>query len=153
MTTNREAIYKALFALVTPLGARQGGTFKTVTREVEEVTRVDPGAQPVLMQDEVTEATNDEGENLPPRIWTVVFHIGVTSTKGTAGQSLLNPLIDAVEAALAPGVGDEKQTLGGLVEHVQIKGTAVKIHGNNSTRPDARQAICYFPVEIVLASF
>jgi hypothetical protein len=153
MSVAREQVYQALFALVQPLGVVNSTgiqLFQTVSREVVEVSTIDPGLQPVLLMDEVTEKFGDDGEGLVPDIWTVVFHIGVTSTKGTPGNQILNPLIDAVVAALQPLPGIEKQTLGNLVEHVQVKGDAVKVHGNNSKKADARQATYYLPIEIVL---
>jgi len=40
--------------------------------------------------------------------------------------SILNPLLGAIDAALAPGKVDGKQTLGGLVSHCWIEGKVMK---------------------------
>ena len=176
----REQIYGALFALLTPLlapgaedgspdgdagqnGAARPGTptaeqpFNCITREVIEVQRVPPALQPVLMMYEMDEEFGDSGDSLIPLSFTVVLIFGVTSPKGTPGQSLLNPLIDRVIDALqAPDGGDEQQLLNEdgepLVEWVRVKGKAGKNHGNNSTKPEYRQAAYYLPLEIKLAS-
>jgi len=149
--STREQIYQALFALVAPLSKSRNGPFATVTREIIECQRVPPLQQPVLMQDEAYEDREWTG-NLPKDVWTVYFHIAATSKKGTAGSTVLNPLIDAVIAALVPPSGDDDQTLGGLVKYVRVKGRAAKDSGDNSTSPDYRQGIYYLPVEIGLPS-
>jgi hypothetical protein len=146
----REPIYQALFALVTPLQAPHG-PFKTVTREVIEVQRVPPLKQPVLMQDEAFEDFEWTGD-LPKDTFTVYFHIGAATSKGDPGAAKLNPLIDAVIACFRPPLGEEEQNLGGLVKSVRVKGRAAKDSGDNSLSPDHRQGIYYLPVEIALPS-
>lgn len=176
----REQIYGALFALLTPLlapgaedgapdgeqgqnGAARPGTptaerpFNLVSREVIEVQRVPPGLQPVLFMYEMDEDFGDSGPGLTPLSFIVVLIIGVTSAKGTPGQAKLNPLIDAVVAALDPANGEDTQQLfdgdgNSLVEWVRVKGKAGKNHGNNATDPECRQASYYLPLEIKLAS-
>jgi hypothetical protein len=176
----REQIYGALFALLTPLlapGAEDGapdgeagmngsarpGTptaeqpFNLVSREVIEVQRVPPALQPVLFMYEMDEDFGDSGDGLTPLTFVVILIFGVTSPKGTPGQTLLNPLIDRVVDALQPPGGEDDQRLpdadgNPLVEWVRIKGKAGKNHGNNATDPDFRQASYYLPLEIRLAS-
>lgn len=171
----RETIYQALFALVTPLlapGAVDGppdgnpnsagtkaapGTpsanhpFNLISREVIEVQRVPPNLQPVLFMDEAFEENVNSGDGLTKGKWTIYLHIGCCSQKGTASSTILNPLIDVVEPCFDVPVGEDKLTLGGLVESVELKGIAIKNLGNNSTKPDFRQAVCYLPIEITLA--
>lgn len=164
---DRESIYQAIFALVTPLlapGATPAspgadatpGTptvdrpFNLVSREVIEVQRVPPLLQPVLFVDEAIEENVDSGQGLTKGKWTVYFHIGCTSTKGTAASTILNPLIDMVEAQFAVPVAEDVLTLGGLVDKVELKGISIKNMGNNNTKPDFRQAVCYLPIEITL---
>lgn len=173
---SREQIYQALFALLTPLlapGAEDGspdgandtarpGTptddrpFNLISREVIEVQRVPPSLQPVLFMYEMDEEFGDSGPGLTPLTFTVVLIFGVTSAKGTPGQTLLNPLIDRVLDALEPDNGEDEQQLSDadgtpLVEWVRVKGKAGKDHGNNSTSADVRQASYYLPLEIKLA--
>lgn len=164
---DRESIYQAIFALVTPLlapGATPAspgveatpGTptvdrpFNLVSREVIEVQRIPPLLQPVLFVDEAIEENVDSGQGLTKGKWTVYFHIGCTSGKGIAASTILNPLIDKVEAQFAVPVAEDVLTLGGLVDKVELKGIAIKNMGNNSTIPDFRQAVCYLPIEITL---
>lgn len=154
---SREAVYTALFALVQKLQSSGGEPtptqpFMTVSREVIEVQNVAPGDQPVLFMDEAFEDYGDSGVALVPRKWTVYFHVGCTTEKGCAASTVLNPLIDAVEAALQPSMGDEMQNLGlgDFIQNVQLKGMAIKNLGNNSPDPMKRQAVCYLPVEITL---
>lgn len=166
--TTREQIYQALFGLVTPLrapgavdgfpdgdnpnGAKPGNPttgqpFNCVTREIIEVQRVPPALQPVLMLYEFNEMFVEQKYAMIAGEFQCVFIIGAASTRGTPGQTLLNPCIDAVLAALEPDDGGDKQTLGGLVDRVMVKGTAGKDHGNNSTK-DWRQAAYYLPISI-----
>ena len=165
---SREAIYGALFALVQPLlapdavaglignsgqGLAQPGTptydrpFNVISRETIEVQRVPPALQPVLFMDEAVEEYVDRGNGLLKHVWTVYFHVGVTSTPGTPAATLLNPILDRLEAALT-GDGDQDLGLGDLIETAKLKGLSVKNLGNNSTDPSARQAVCYVPFEI-----
>jgi hypothetical protein len=168
MTIARETVYSALFGLLTPLlapGATpaspgndpQPGTptagqpFNLVSREVIEVSKVDPGLQPVLFMDEVLEEQGDDGQGLPYEKWNLLLHVGVTSPKGTPAAPLLNPLIDLVLAMVRPGDGDDIQDLGiPQVDSVRIMGAVVKNLGQNATSPDCRQALAYIPIQIVL---
>lgn len=167
--TARETIYQALFGMVTPLlapGATLGGPvdgqapgtptsakpFNVVSREVIEVQRVPPLLQPVLFMDEAMEDYVRDGRGLLHHRWTVYFHVGCTSTPGTAASTILNPLIDTLEAALTPDAfAGSPLGLGNLIEHAQLSGLSIKNLGNNSTEPDYRQAVAYVPFEIVFA--
>jgi hypothetical protein len=168
MSVSREQVYQALFNLVTPLratgavdgfpdgkgprGAKPGTPtadkpFNCVTREIIEAQRVPPALQPILMLYEFNELTTERGRGQSEREWQVILMIGVTSQAGTPGQTILNPCIEKVLAALEPSGGEELQTLGNLVDRVVLKGTAGKDHGNNSTAGH-RQATYYLPVSI-----
>lgn len=144
----RETIYQALFALVTPL---QGNPFATVSREVIEVQRVPPLEQPVLFMDEALEDYVRDGNGLIHNRWTVYFHVGCTSTKGTPAATILNPLLDALQAVLEPT--GNPLGLGDLIESAQLVGLSVKNLGNNSTAPTVRQAVAYVPFQINFGPF
>jgi hypothetical protein len=148
MTVSREQVYQALFALLTPLGPGGSGDFKTVTREVYPVQSWKPGEQPVLMLDEAYEDSQGDKFGLITNKWTSYIHIGITTTKGTPGATILNPLIDKVEAAIWPTT-KAVQTLGGLIYRISPKGRAMKDTGDNMTDPKARQAVYYMPLEII----
>jgi hypothetical protein len=170
---SREQIYGALFNLVTPLRApeaidgppdgEQGSgivatpgsptdlqPFNLVSREVIEVQRVPPLLQPVLFMDEAMEEYVLDGHNLLSNKWTVYFHIGCTSQRGTAAATILNPLIDLLQETLAPGDGN-CLGLGDVVANAQFTGLSVKNLGNNFLDSDFRQAVAYIPFQIIFA--
>lgn len=170
---SRETIYAALFDLVVALrapGAIDGppdgdpgngvtaspGTpspskpFNLVSREVIEVQRVPPGLQPVLFMDEAMEHYFFDGAGLLHNQWTVYFHVGCTSTRGTAASTVLNPLIDLLQNTLTPGEGDILG-LGDVIATAQFAGLSVKNLGNNSLDSDMRQAVAYIPFQITFA--
>jgi hypothetical protein len=163
----RETLYGALFTQILALLA-PGATpaapgvdavpgvptadkpFNMVSREVIEVQRVPPALQPVLFMDEAIEEYTRDGNGLYHKRCTVYFHVGCTSTKGTPACSILNPLIDVLEALLYPTDGP----ILGLDDRVvtgQVAGMSVKNLGDNSTSPSHRQAVAYVPFEIVFA--
>jgi hypothetical protein len=172
---SREQVYLALFGKVIPLraaGAVDGspdgelangvqaspGTatadrpFQLVSREVIEVQRVPPGLQPVLFMDEAMEDYFFDGNGLLHKRWTVYFHVGCTTIKGTAASAALNPLIDLLEQAVDPETDNHPLGLGpDIIESAQLSGLAVKNLGNNFTDPNERQAVAYVPFQIVFA--
>ena len=58
-------------------------------------------------------------------------------------STILNGLVDAVAAALAPEPASNKQTLGGLVQHVWIDGAIVTDEGVL-----ADQAVAIIPITL-----
>ena len=168
MTITREQIYTKVFdnylaPLLAP-GATLGGPvdgqlpgtptaaqpFNTVSRETIEVQRVPPLLQPVLFMDEAIEEYVDSGPDLVFYKFTLYFHVGVTSLPGTPAASLLNPILDVLNASLTR---DFPTTIGleDLVESVGFSGISVKNLGQNSTDSMARQAVAYVPFEIRFA--
>jgi hypothetical protein len=169
----RETVYAALFALLTPLRADDAvdgppdgsssdgvaakpGTpspaqpFALVSRETIELQRVPPGLQPVLFMDEVLEDQITAGKGLYSENWNVLLHIGVTGAGGQSAAALLNPLIDAVLAAVRPVEGATVQNLGlAEVEEVKLDGAIVKNLSQN-TKGAVRQAAAYIPLKILL---
>lgn len=129
--------------------------FRTITRRwvswMDDPGQVRP-LLPLLVQYEMTENTDYKGSRgIPPtRVWDVRLLIyGVipdnptSGPKGvpdstTPGASVLNPLIDAVETALAPPASPEYsqdadgcQTLGGIVYDCRVEGTTTKALGDH----------------------
>jgi hypothetical protein len=139
---SREAIYEALLAQIT--GAV---SFNTVSRRWKVWNDVAPADQPALFQNQKGERTEIQGRGLPPKRYLLV-DLCIYATSGDPNSppsSRLNPLIDAVEAALAPDPFTGVQTLGGMVSHCEIKGQteiAEGVLGN--------QAIVIIPVEILI---
>jgi hypothetical protein len=139
----REAIYAALFARVA--GAAQ---FVVAARRLRHWSDVTPAEQPALFVRQKSEVAA-----LPvpgaPTVWTLHVELYVyahASDPYLAPATVLNPLVDAVEAALAPSPVSGMQDLG-LPAMVQHAGIAGKIETNEGTLRD--QAVAIIPVEIL----
>jgi len=139
---NREPIFEALFALVSGLDL-----FVTTSRRARLAKDVTPDEQPALFQEEGTgETVKYQVEGGPPLYFIYVdlgFYARIPEDEPPG--PVINPLIDAVCAALAPGPAQERQTLGGLVYHCRIDGRILKALGEVDG-----QAAVLIPVEIVV---
>jgi hypothetical protein len=142
---NREAIYTALFALVT-----DAASFATTSRRLRHWTDVPAAEQPALFQVQKSElAKTKRGQ---PSEWTLAVDLYLycqAPDDATAPSTVLNPLIDAIAAALAPqglDLAANVQTLGGLVSHCWLAG---KIETDEGAL--GGQAVAIVPVEIILA--
>jgi len=141
---NREPIYSALFATVAA-----AANFVTASRRLRHWGDVGPAEQPALFQAQKSE-TAKRARGLPPR-WTLEVELYVYAQAPdelTAPATVINPLLDAVEAALAPSGADlatATQTLGGLVSHCWIAG---KIQTDEGVL--GGQAVAIVPIEIVI---
>jgi hypothetical protein len=138
--TTRETVMAALFTTISA-----STVFATTTRRWQS-WQDDPNATPpplpLLVLYEMNENTDyKNSRGLPPtRVWEVralVYgRIPQSQTPGvpdktTAGATVLNPLIDAVETALAPAdLTGGLQTLGGLVQDCRIEGVTTKVLGD-----------------------
>lgn len=129
--TSRETIMTTLLALI-------GGSasYTTVTRQFKMWADVPQGERPWLCLREPSDAYRLQGQGIPPiRTFTVEFWI-YTWAKGIPNPiTLLNPLLDAIDAVLAPDPMTGKQTLGRdsnglpLVQNVWIEGEVFKDDG------------------------
>ena len=145
----REAIWGALFNLLLTLSVPNGGKFVTVQRRVRHWTDVAAGEQPylALLQHQETAIARDRGM---PTKWELAGKIIVYARSdidqlGTSGGQVLNPLIDAVEGALAPVPAQGNvQSLAGLVSRVFIDGVVEVDEGNLDN-----QAVAIIPVRII----
>jgi len=134
----REPIYAALFALL----AASGG-YVTTSRRLLHWNDVSKEQQPALFQAQRNElAKTDTGK---PTVWTlnVDVYVYVRTDGGAPPGPILNPLLDAIEAALAPA-GSNVQTLGGLVHYARIDGA---IETDEGTLGD--QAVAIIPISIL----
>lgn len=141
MTINRERIYEALFAQIKTAGT----AFKSYSRTWKSAWD-DPNARipdmPMLIQQEQMEivtwpANRGIGSvyNLEIRmeIYAKIpegLTMGVPDPETTPGSKVLNPLLDALTAALAPSGYDGVQTLGDLVLDCRIEGPIIKVLGD-----------------------
>ncbi len=140
---NREAIYGALFAKVST-----SSSFLTASRRLRHWSDVGPAEQPAIFMVQKSE-TAQRVKGLPPK-WTLSVDLFVyvhAPDDISPPASTLNPLIDAIEAALAPPIPTDNQTLGGLVDHVWIAG---RIETDEGTL--GRQAVAIIPLNIIVPS-
>jgi hypothetical protein len=140
----REPIYAALFALLS-----EAADFATASRRLRHWNVVDPAEQPALFQVQKHESARAaEGS---PTAWRAAVDVYVycqAPDDETPPASVLNPLIDAIEAALAPQGPDlaaGTQTLGGLVKHCWISGAIETDEGALGG-----QAVAIVPLEILV---
>jgi len=142
---DREAVYSALWDLVS--GAAK---FATKSRRLRHWSDVSPAEQPALfMSQKAMVGAKHQDAVDAPTVWTLEadFYIYVHSSDPYASPAiLLNPLIDAVEAALLPDplTGRQQLTLPEMVMHAYINGrieTAEGVLGD--------QELAIIPVEIL----
>lgn len=140
---NRETIYAALFDLISGLPG-----IVTASRRLQHWDRVSPAQQPALFQIQKKE-TPAQKRGLPAA-WTLecdlVLYVNAGADPNAVPASALNPLIDAIDQAIAPPSGQEVQTLSGLVSHCWIdKSGIVTDEGVLGA-----QAIAIVPVQILV---
>ncbi len=139
----RETIYAALWALGS--GA---ASFASANRRLRHWADVAPVEQPALFMAE--KGSHAEVKALGASVvWTLYadFYIYVHSSDPyRAPATILNPLLDALEAALAPSPTTGIQDLGlpTMVQHAYIAG---KVETDEGVLGD--QAIAIIPVEIL----
>lgn len=139
----RETIYAALWELGS--GAAR---FATVNRRLRHWADVAPVEQPALFMSEKggSAAVKRLGA---PTVWTLYAEFYVyahSSDPCLAPGTILNPLLDALEAALAPAPTTGIQNLGlpEIVQHAYIAG---KVETDEGVLGD--QAIAIVPIQIL----
>jgi hypothetical protein len=139
----REPIYAALWAL-----ASGSAGYATASRRLRHWSDVNPAEQPALFMSEKG-ARAESKARATPIVYTLFadFYIyAFSSDPYAAPASILNPLIDALEAALAPDPATNLQQLGLplMVRHCYIAG---RIETDEGVLGD--QAVAIVPVEIL----
>ncbi len=139
----REQIYGALFKR-----SAAAAHYGTVARRLRNWSEVAPAEQPALFMRQKSEVATTLVPGAPI-VWTLHVDLYLYAHAGdpfVAPASALNPLIDAVEAALAgsPVTGMQDLGLPAMVQHASIAG---KIDTNEGTLRD--QAVAIIPVEIL----
>ncbi len=141
---NREQIHVALFALLSGAAG-----FVTISRKLKHWADVSAVEQPALFQAHRGEVGTNTVRGAPTQ-WQIGFDIYVyanTSADPSASPStLMNPLLDAIQAALAPSAVSGVQTLGGLVHRCWISG---RIESDEGTLGD--QGVLIIPIDILTA--
>jgi hypothetical protein len=146
----REAIYAALWALAAEAGPSTGSGFTTASRRLRHWSDVGPAEQPALFMSEKGGIAQVKALGAPV-VWTLhadLYLYAHSSDPYLPPASILNPLLDALEAALAPAPMTGKQDLGlpGMVQHAYISG---RIETDEGILGD--QAIAIVPIEILAA--
>jgi hypothetical protein len=139
---NREPIYAALFALV-----QGAASFVTISRRLRHWSDVAAAEQPALFQIQKSE-TAEERRPLPVK-WRArvdLYLYAHSPDELTAPATVINPLLDALETALAPDPVSHVQTLGGLVQHCWIAGGIQTDEGVLGG-----QSVAIVPIEILIA--
>jgi hypothetical protein len=115
----REQVYQALFALVSGAAG-----FKTKSRRLQNWDQVASEEKPAIYQIQIAEEPKTDWSGMPYKshLFAEIYIFVAQNDDVDVVSSLLNPLVDAVEAALQPAITDERQTLGGLVYGVKISG-------------------------------
>jgi hypothetical protein len=138
----REPVYAALWSLVA-----QAGDFATAERRLKHWSDVSPAEQPAVFMCEKGSEARVKALGAPA-VWTLYADFYVyahSSDPYTAPATVLNPLLDAIEAALAPpATGVQDLGLPAVVQHAYIAG---KIETDEGVLGD--QAIAIVPVEIL----
>jgi len=125
---NREAIITALFSLVST-----SASFATASRRLKLWSSMPSSEKPALFLVERGDNYVRASEAVPEAV-TMQLEIYIYTEAGKdqsiVPASVLNPLIDAVDTALAPSPLTGLQTLGGLVSHCWIEGKIMKDAGD-----------------------
>lgn len=144
MNAARETIYAALHTLVASTPG-----IRTASRRLKMWTEVAPADQPAIFT--VQRHETSKVTTRMPTIHELYVDIvlygnnGGQDQSGVAPMSILNPIVDAIEAKLLPSAGAMEQTLGGLVERCRIDGD---IQTDEGALGD--QAVVIIPVTILV---
>lgn len=142
--TSREQVYLALFNQIKNFPAI-ASSMKTFTRRLKLWTTVAKEDQPALFMEQGGEVTTPVPKGLPPgHVFEVNFWVYVNTNEDAAGP-VLNPILDAIDKALAPAPGAEFQTIGGLAHHCWIEGQTQIFEGNLGD-----EAVAIIPVKILV---
>lgn len=136
MTTPRDTIYQALFDLLVANTQWQYGGQGSPKGFAETNRRVklwgDPQIKPSMFMAEHEEYT-EQKTGLPyKRSFKVklIIYQDTAQAPGVAGSQENDRILDAVEAALIPTDGQQRQTLGGIVHHCFVEGNTFKDPGD-----------------------
>ncbi len=145
--TPRNDIYQALFALIagTQLGTPPAAAFATTGKRLLHWSEVPPIQQPAFF----LALGSQEAlftQKIPTR-WKLHawahFYACVDESDTQSPMELLNPIVDAIVAALQPKPPYGEQTLGGLVEYCRISGNIETDEGTLGS-----QAVVIMPIEM-----
>lgn len=128
---DREAIFAALFALMTPAYAWKN----TPTRRVKLWSDVPAEQRPAMFQFEGHDEQWNYSNSANPTVYleASIFLYFSCQDQADIGAVTLNTLLNAVTNRLIPSGKDVttgRQTLGGLVQWARIQGTVTRVPGD-----------------------
>lgn len=139
----REPVFAALFALLSGAAG-----FTTKSRRLRHWNDVPADQQPALFMAQGAQSPDYAVKGMPPR-WTVHVDVYVyaRAPDDTPPSTAMNPLLDAIEAALepSPAAGGAGSALGGLAHRCWIDGTIETDEGTLGA-----QAVAIIPITIII---
>jgi hypothetical protein len=145
MNSTREQIYSTLFDMVVKA---VGSLVKTTSRRPDIFSNLTPAMQPALFMEQIHQNPIRKGIGMP-YYWELDVNFIIYAyapNTGIAPDTLLNPILDAIENAIPPatlrGVS-QAQTLGGLVSEVRLLEK-----GGEASGSLVNQAWAFVPVRI-----
>ncbi len=145
MPATREKAMAALFDLL-----RSAYPFRRASRRIELIDQVQREHRPALFLAKHAETYEKPSPNVPRKLTLHCFgYVYIDAKDETAvGDSLINEIMDAIDAAMTPdfAAGSEgRQTLGGLVHSVRIAGTAQEVPGDIDG-----EGLYAFPIDVLM---
>jgi hypothetical protein len=127
MSITREPIFVALNAQLQPLVTN--ATIKTLTRRLKHFSDVEPSERPYVCITQGIESIPKRKRGTPG-VYTLraKIYIYVSTSGGQTPATVLNPILDAIQSAIEPGMPDTN-TLGGLVQECWIEGDIETFEG------------------------
>lgn len=140
----REQVFAALFAKLQSVPG-----LLTVSRRLQAVQDMQPENLPAGFQMQGKQAVAYKGSVPAASDMSATWALyGYSDDPTVAPSTVLNNLVDAACAAIAPPAYTDKQTLGGLVEYAAIDGDIEIFEGVLGDR-----AVALIPLRIILAGF
>lgn len=141
---SRETAYVALFALLSIL--KTNGLVRLCDRRARLLDGLSASELPALfMAVDHQQITRQAGQPPKRQLAAKVYLYASNPDRHRPAGVILNDLIDAVEAALAPPVADAVQQLGGAVAHAWIEGPIQIFEG-----PDGQRAAAILSVQMLV---
>ena len=157
---NRDAIYDALLAFFQAITAADGSqVFRSAFEDPRTWETCPPEDQPAICLSTPIERSEQTRRGIP-RIWTLrpdlLIYVNTQASlqadsaepsQAPSAMRLLNPILDAVEAALAvDDFGAGAVTLGGLVSSVSLDGDLLRFPGTLGN-----EATALVPLSIIVS--
>jgi hypothetical protein len=145
MNATREQIYSTLFNMVV---AAVGSLVVTTSRRPNIFSSLSPAMQPALFMEQIGQNPIRQGAGMP-YFWELDVNFIIyaySPDNGIAPDTLLNPILDAIENAIPPGTKrgtSGANTLNGLVAEVRLLEK-----GGESSGSLVDQAWAFVPVRI-----